>query len=77
MPIKEKCRQSVFLWYDWGMTNQESNRDQIVALFQDGVIDAEYLIIAMAKWMSQDEAGEFLEANMLDAASMAADEEEN
>jgi len=37
-------------------------RDYIVQLFQDGMIDPEYLVIGLAKFLSQDEAQQFLEA---------------
>ena len=49
----------------------ESPRDQIVALMQNDWVDPSNLVIALAKFLSQDESAEFLRVNNLTAQDLA------
>lgn len=56
---------------------KESPRDQIVALMQEDWVHAPNLVIALAKFLSQDEAAEFLRVNNLTAEDLANEIEQD
>ena len=41
------------------------NRDKIVELVEDGIVDAKDMVTMCAKWMSEDDCAEMLDANEL------------
>ena len=43
------------------------NRDRLIELVEDGMIDPMMALTMCAKWMTDDEVGEMLDANELSA----------
>ena len=41
------------------------NRDKMIELVEDGMVDAKDMVIMCAKWMSEDDCAEMLDANEL------------
>ena len=53
------------------------NRNRIVELVQTFAVDMEYMVIALAKFLSEPECEEFLKLNGLDSATMDEENEED
>jgi hypothetical protein len=47
--------------------NMSDNRDRLIELVEDGMIDPMMALTMCAKWMTNDEVGEMLDANELSA----------
>ena len=41
------------------------SRDKMIELVEDGMVDAKEMVIMCAKWMSEDDCAEMLDANEL------------
>ena len=41
------------------------NRDKMIELVEDGMVDAKDMVVMCAKWMSEDDCAEMLDANEL------------
>ena len=55
----------------------QDNRDRLIELVEDGILDPVMAIQMCAKWMTNDEVGEMLDANELSARFQEdADEDE-
>ena len=50
------------------------SRDKIVELVEDGMVDAKDMVIMCAKWMSEDDCEEMLDANELSDRFMDEDD---
>jgi len=53
------------------------NRDRLIELVEDGMIDPMMALTMCAKWMTNDEVGEMLDANELSERFMEEDEDED
>lgn len=54
---------------------QFDNRDRLIEMVEDGVLDPMLALQMCAKWMTNDEVGEMLDANELSERFMCDEED--
>ena len=53
------------------------SRDKMIELVEDGMVDAKEMVIMCAKWMSEDDCAEMLDANELSDRFMEDEDEDD